>query len=63
VRTGTFRQLYHPNQLISGKEGHYTVGTAIIDLALNRIRKLADNFTGLQGFLISTLWVEALVLG
>jgi tubulin alpha len=60
VRTGAFRQLYHPDQLISGKEdaagnfarGHYTVGTAIIDLALDRIRKLVDHCTGLQGFLI-----------
>merc|ERR1711968_76313 len=44
VRTGTYRQLYHPEQLISGKE--------IVDLVLDRIRKLADNCTGLQGFLI-----------
>jgi hypothetical protein len=34
IRTGTYRQLFHPEQLISGKEdaannyarGHYTVG-------------------------------------
>ena len=34
VRTGTYRQLFHPEQLISGKEdaannfarGHYTIG-------------------------------------
>uniref|UniRef100_A0A0D3IW42 Tubulin alpha chain n=1 Tax=Emiliania huxleyi (strain CCMP1516) TaxID=280463 RepID=A0A0D3IW42_EMIH1 len=58
VRTGTYRQLYHPEQLISGKEdaannyarGHYTVGKEIVDLVLDRIRKLADNCTGLQGF-------------
>ena len=56
VRTGTYRQLYHPEQLISGKEdaannyarGHYTIGKEIIDLVLDRIRKLADNCTGLQ---------------
>jgi tubulin alpha len=60
VRTGTYRQLYHPNQLISGKEdaannfarGHYTIGKEIIDHALDRIRKMADNCTGLQGFFI-----------
>ncbi|KAK4762593.1 hypothetical protein SAY86_008361 [Trapa natans] len=126
VRTGTFRQLFHPEQLISGKEdaannfarGHYTgitgclflrsevfdeeihagyplrlqisfmiyvnchllsapclflfgndflyacllneshwsffftVGKEIVDLCLDRIRKLADNCTGLQGFLV-----------
>ena len=107
---GTYRQLFHPEQLISGKEdaannfarGHYTIGefcflsdvalhsrvlaircsslllsciiqsqlqwgTAVIrdrlktlksesqlgkeivDLVLDRLRKLADNCTGLQG--------------
>merc|ERR1711898_66848 len=43
IRTGTYRQLFHPEQIISGKE--------IVDLVLDRIRKLADNCTGLQGFL------------
>merc|ERR1711937_17057 len=50
----------HPEQLISGKEdaannfarGHYTIGKEIVDLVLDRIRKLADNCTGLQGFMI-----------
>ncbi|KAF6036765.1 hypothetical protein EB796_004924 [Bugula neritina] len=32
--------------------GHYTVGKDIIYLVLDRIRKLADQCTGLQGFLI-----------
>ena len=58
--TGTYRQLYHPEQLISGKEdaannyarGHYTVGKEIVDLVLDRIRKLADNCTGLKGFVV-----------
>uniref|UniRef100_A0A4W6ESC8 Tubulin, alpha 8 like 4 n=1 Tax=Lates calcarifer TaxID=8187 RepID=A0A4W6ESC8_LATCA len=48
VRTGTYRQLFHPEQLITGKEdaannyarGHYTVGKEIIDLVLDRTRKL-----------------------
>ena len=60
VRTGAYRQLFHPEQLISGKEdaannfarGHYTIGKEIVDVALDRIRKLADNCTGLQGFLV-----------
>ena len=60
VRTGTYRQLFHPEQLISGKEdaannfarGHYTIGKEIFDLCLDRIRKLADQCTGLQGFLV-----------
>ena len=45
---------------IQGKEdagnnfarGHYTIGKEIVDLVLDRIRKLADNCTGLQGFLV-----------
>ena len=39
VRTGTYRQLFHPEQLITGKEdaannyarGHYTIGKEIVD--------------------------------
>merc|ERR1712008_6812 len=57
---GTYRQLFHPEQLISGKEdaashfarGHYTIGKEIVRLVLDRIRKLADKCTGLQGFMI-----------
>ncbi|KAK8786912.1 hypothetical protein V5799_023311 [Amblyomma americanum] len=60
VRTGSHKQLYHPEQLISGKEdaannyarGHYTIGKEIVDLVLDRIRKLADQCSGLQGFLV-----------
>ncbi|WMV16964.1 hypothetical protein MTR67_010349 [Solanum verrucosum] len=60
VRAGPYRQLFHPEQLISGKEdaannfarGHYTIGREIVNLCLDRIRKLADNCTGLQGFLV-----------
>merc|ERR1712168_1286662 len=44
VRTGTCKQLYHPEQLITGKEdaannyarGHYTIGKEIVDLVLDR---------------------------
>merc|ERR1712168_237746 len=60
VRTGTYRQLFHPEQLITGKEdaannyarGHYMIGKEIVDIVLDRIRKSADQCTGLQGFLI-----------
>lgn len=56
VRTGVYRQLFHPEQLITGKEdaannyarGHYTIGKEIVDVVLDRIRKLADQCTGLQ---------------
>ena len=61
VRTGTYRQLFHPEQLITGKEdaannyarGHYTIGKEIVDLVLDRIRKLADQCTGLQGQILA----------
>lgn len=46
--------------MITGKEdaannyarGHYTIGKEIIDNVLDRIRKLSDNCSGLQGFLV-----------
>ncbi len=61
VRTGTYRQLFHPEQLITGKEdaannyarGHYTVGRTLLDQTIDSIRKLANQCTGLQGFIIS----------
>lgn len=31
---------------------HFPVGREIVDLCLDRVRKLADNCTGLQGFLV-----------
>ena len=57
---GIYRQLFHPEQLITGKEdaannyarGHYTIGKEIVDLVMDRLRKLADQCMGLQGFLI-----------
>ncbi|XP_045150128.1 tubulin alpha-4A chain [Echinops telfairi] len=50
IRNGPYRQLFHPEQLITGKEdaannyarGHYTIGKEIIDPVLDRIRKLSD---------------------
>ena len=46
--------------MITGKEdaannyarGHYTIGKEVIDQVLDRIRKLSDNCSGLQGFMI-----------
>lgn len=50
MRAGTFRQLFHPEQLITGKEdaannyarGHYTVGKESIDIVIDRVRKLVS---------------------
>ena len=60
VRTGTYRSLFHPSLMITGKEdaannyarGHYTVGKEQIEVTLDRIRRLADASNGLQGFLL-----------
>merc|ERR1712174_1278 len=60
IKTGEYRGMFNPAGSIANKEdaasnyarGHYTVGKEIIDLVLDRIRKLADQCTGLQGFLI-----------
>ncbi|KAK8795687.1 hypothetical protein WA158_000344 [Blastocystis sp. Blastoise] len=60
VRTGKYKNMYHPEQLITGKEdaannyarGHYTVGKEIVDLVLDKIRKATDACNSLQGFLI-----------
>ncbi|XP_025901939.1 tubulin alpha chain-like [Nothoprocta perdicaria] len=48
IRTGSYRALFHPEQLISGKEdaannyarGHYTIGKEIIDPVVERARKM-----------------------
>ncbi|XP_044011031.1 tubulin alpha-3 chain-like [Aphidius gifuensis] len=60
IRTGTYRGLFHPEQLITGKEdaannyarGHYTIGKDIVDITMDRIRKTTEVCKGLQGFLI-----------
>ncbi len=54
--TGTYSQIFHPEQVISGKEDttnnfdrdHYTVGKEIVNIVLDRIRKLVDNCTGIR---------------
>lgn len=61
VRTGKYKDLFHPEQLITGKEdaannyarGHYTVGRDLLDDVLERIRRMADQCDGLQGFLFT----------
>ena len=60
VRTGKYRQLFHPEQLITGKEdaannyarGHYTVGKEQVDNVTDKIRKLCEQCVSLQGFFI-----------
>ncbi|XP_026481431.1 tubulin alpha-1 chain-like [Ctenocephalides felis] len=60
VRTGTYRHLFHPDQLITGKEdaannyarGHYSIGKEIIDLVQERLRKLVERCDCIQGFFL-----------
>jgi tubulin alpha len=55
IRSGTYKELFHPENLISGKEdaannfarGKYTIGKEVIDLLLDRIRKTADQCNGM----------------
>jgi tubulin alpha len=79
IRLGTYKGLFHPDQLITGKEdaannyarydlmygkarhsvynhgiffrGHYTIGKEMIDAVVDRVRRQADECSGLQGFL------------
>ncbi len=54
------KDLFHPESFISGNQGacgnfvlgYYTAGTEIIDLTLDRIRRLTDACHSFQGFLI-----------
>mmetsp|Transcript_5822 Transcript_5822/g.10387 ORF Transcript_5822/g.10387 Transcript_5822/m.10387 type:complete len:445 (-) Transcript_5822:32-1366(-) len=58
LRTGSSRQLFKPEQLISGKEsasnnyarGYYTVSKEILDPSLECIRRIADSCVNLEGF-------------
>jgi tubulin alpha len=60
VRTGPSGKLFHPDQLISGKEdaannfarGHYTTGKELIEPILDNVRKLTESCNSLQGFMM-----------
>lgn len=60
IRTGLYKNLFHPEQFVAGREGacgnfargHYTLGRSIVDEVLDKIRKLTDACEILQGFLI-----------
>ena len=56
IRTGTYRDLFHPSNMITGKEdaannyarGHYTIGKEQIDVTVDKIRAMSDNCASLQ---------------
>lgn len=60
VRIGKYRDLFHPNQMITGKEdaannfarGYNTVGREMIKPVSEIIRKMAEQSNSLQGFMV-----------
>ena len=56
IRHGDYAKLFHPEYLVGGKEdaannyarGHYTVGKELIEVVLDKLRRLSDNCDGLQ---------------
>ena len=61
IRTGPYKKLFHPDNLISGKEdtgnnysdGYYYNGKKMLDPCLDRIRKLAEGCDALQGLILT----------
>lgn len=60
IRTGENKQLFHQNQLITGKEdaannfarGHYTVGKDLLHISMEKIYQMADQCDSLQGLIV-----------
>ncbi|VVC44741.1 Tubulin/FtsZ, 2-layer sandwich domain,Tubulin,Tubulin, conserved site,Alpha [Cinara cedri] len=60
IRTGPGKNLYHPDQLISGKEdaannyarGYYTEGRPYVDKVMEGVRIFAESCNGIQGFIV-----------
>lgn len=60
VRVGPYKELFHPDQLLAGKEdaannfarGYCKVGGAMLDPVMEQLRRLADQCSTLQNFLV-----------
>ncbi|XP_043268934.1 tubulin alpha chain-like [Venturia canescens] len=60
VRTGAYKRLFDPTTLMSGKEdaannfarGFYSVGAEMMDLVLDRIRRVCEACSKLSGFIV-----------
>lgn len=60
IKNGQYKYLFNPDQMICGKEdaannyarGHYTVGKELLDPVFNRIRKMVEQCSSLQGILV-----------
>jgi tubulin alpha len=61
VKTGAYSPMFANDFLIAGKEdaannfarGHYTIGKEMVDQVNESVRKLADNSTNVQGFIVN----------
>ncbi|RCN45578.1 Tubulin/FtsZ family, GTPase domain protein, partial [Ancylostoma caninum] len=61
IRLGPYKELFHSSQMVKGKEdaannfarGFYTVGRDSLEDALETIRRLVEQCSSLQGFLIT----------
>lgn len=67
IRVGKYHSLFHPEQLVNGKEdaannyarGRYSVGSEVIELVLERIRKLASGSSSAMNgscWMLMILW-------
>ena len=60
IRTGIYRELFHPDQLISGKEdaasnyarGYYSIGPTMMEKVNEAIRHVVEDCDAIQGFLM-----------
>ncbi|EDV91257.1 tubulin alpha chain [Drosophila grimshawi] len=60
IRTGAYRNLFHPDTLITGKDdsgsnfarGYNLMASELLNRAMNAIRRVADHCHNLRGFLI-----------
>ncbi len=60
IKNGPYEKLFNKSYLLTGKEdaannyarGHYTIGKEQIRQALDKIRRMAEQCNGLQGFIV-----------
>ncbi|XP_044013438.1 tubulin alpha chain-like isoform X2 [Aphidius gifuensis] len=60
IRTGSYQYLFDPSSLLTGKEdaannfarGYYSIGNEMIHLALDKIRRVCENCSKLDGFIV-----------
>eukprot|EP01084_Bolivina_argentea_P020820 38678_1 len=60
IRCSKYRQIFHPEFLLSGHQdatnfarGYYSIGTEMIDIINDRLRKLTETSDNVEGFLIN----------